>query len=83
LQIGELVSILSDDFRDNNPIMQWREIKAVRNIVAHRYDQVNYDIIWDICENDVPVLMDFCTKELKEELEVTEAGEPEENTNEG
>ena len=27
LQISELVSVLSDKFKDENPTMQWREIK--------------------------------------------------------
>jgi len=66
LQIGELVSILSDDFKDNNPDMQWREIKLLRNIVAHRYGQVDYDIIWDICLNDVPDMIDFCNQNIND-----------------
>jgi len=64
LQIGELVSVLSDDFKKDNPDMQWKEIKLLRNIVAHRYGQIDYDIIWDICLNDVPEMIDFCIKEL-------------------
>ena len=65
LQIGELVSILSDEFKEENGDMQWREIKALRNIVAHRYEQVNYDIIWDVCHDDVPEMVDFCNKMLE------------------
>ena len=45
LQIGELVSVLSDEFKEENPTMSWREIKLLRNIVAHRYGQVDYEII--------------------------------------
>jgi len=66
LQIGELVSVLSDDFKENNPNIQWREIKLLRNIVAHRYGQIDYDIIWDICFTDVPELIDFCNQKLEE-----------------
>ena len=65
LQIGELVSALSDDFKEENTAMQWREIKLLRNIVAHRYGQVDYDIIWDICLADIPEMIVFCNQKLE------------------
>jgi len=67
LQIGELVTILSDDFKKNNLAIQWREIKLLRNIVAHRYGQIDFEIVWDICLTDIPELIDFCTKILDEQ----------------
>ena len=66
LQIGELVTVISDGFKGENPTIQWREIKLLRNIVAHRYGQVDYEIIWDICTNDIPLLVGFCTEKLKD-----------------
>ena len=60
LQIGELVTVLSDDFKANHPAISWREMKYLRNIVAHRYSTVDYEIIWGICVSDIPVLMEFC-----------------------
>ncbi|MCL2513186.1 MAG: DUF86 domain-containing protein [Oscillospiraceae bacterium] len=60
LQIGELVTILSDKFKKDNPEIEWRDIKLLRNIVAHRYGKIDYDIIWDICLTDVPEMADFC-----------------------
>ena len=44
LQIGELVSNLSDDFRAAHTDIPWREIKLMRNIVAHRYGTVDHTI---------------------------------------
>jgi uncharacterized protein with HEPN domain len=64
LQIGELVAVLSDEFKENNSKIQWREIKLLRNIVAHRYGKIDFDIIWDICILDIPEMMNFCTKIL-------------------
>ena len=37
LQIGELVGKLTEDFRAAHPGVPWRQIKAMRNIVAHSY----------------------------------------------
>jgi uncharacterized protein with HEPN domain len=68
LQIGELVSIFSDEFKEYNSVIQWREIKLLRNIVAHRYGQIDYDVIWDICLSDIPELMDFCISVLNEQI---------------
>ena len=64
LQIGELVTVLSDEFKENQPDIQWRDIKFLRNIVAHKYGKIDYDIIWEICLSDVPELINFCTRVL-------------------
>lgn len=48
LQIGELVGNLSDNFRTEHQAVPWRQIKAMRNIAAHRYGTVNAEITWEI-----------------------------------
>jgi uncharacterized protein with HEPN domain len=37
LQIGELVNVLSDDFKAANSDMPWREIKRMRDKAEHHY----------------------------------------------
>jgi len=64
LQIGELTSVLSEEFKESNLEIQWREIKLLRNIVAHRYGQIDYDIIWEICLTDIPEMINFCKRIL-------------------
>ena len=66
LQIGELVANLSDEFRAAHPGIPWREIKLMRNIVAHRYGTVDHTITWDVVENDIPALKEYCNKVLGE-----------------
>ena len=60
LQIGELVAKLSDEFKLTNDIMPWREIKAMRNIAAHNYGEMDYDILWETAISDIPSLRDYC-----------------------
>lgn len=60
LQIGELVGIMSDDFRAAHTEIPWREIKLMRNIVAHHYGSVDHSITWDVVINDIPQLKKFC-----------------------
>lgn len=60
LQIGELVGKLTEEFRTVNNKMPWREIKAMRNIAAHNYGEIDIDILWETATGDIPQLMEYC-----------------------
>ena len=60
LQIGELVGKLTDDFRGQHPAVPWRQIKAMRNIVAHSYGSVDPETTWEIITRDIPDLKRYC-----------------------
>ena len=62
LQIGELVGKLSEDFKAENNAMPWREIKAMRNIAAHNYGEIDIDILWETATCDIPDLKKYCQK---------------------
>lgn len=64
LQIGELVGNLSEDFRIQHPAIPWRQIKSMRNIVAHRYGKIDPDTTWEIITEDIPTLKQFCRSVL-------------------
>lgn len=64
MQIGELTNKLSEDFKNNNTDIPWREIRAMRNIVAHEYGHIDYEIVWETIEDGVPGLKDFCKNKL-------------------
>ena len=66
LQIGELVGNLTDEFRASHPSIPWREIKLMRNIVAHRYGTVDHSLTWDVVMKDIPELKRFCEEILDE-----------------
>lgn len=65
LQIGELVGKLTDSFRTQHPAVPWRQIKAMRNIVAHSYGTVDSQITWEIITEDIPKLKEYCCKVLE------------------
>ena len=65
LQIGELVSVLSDDFKDAYTEIPWRDIKAMRNIVAHHYGNFDFNALWEVAQDDIPALKDFCVRSLE------------------
>ena len=61
IQIGELVSRLSEETMEKNRKIPWRAIKAMRNLHAHDYENVDLEIVWNTLTEDIPV--------LKEQLE--------------
>ncbi len=60
LQIGELVGKLSNEFKAAYNQMPWREIKAMRNIAAHNYGEIDIDILWETAISDIPELKEYC-----------------------
>lgn len=66
LQIGELATHLTDDFRQaTSADIPWRDIKALRNIVAHAYGSIDLPTIWDVMQDDIPALQKFCDKTIQ------------------
>ncbi len=43
----------------------WREIIGFRNVIAHGYDVVEDEIVWDAVKRDIPILL----KQLKKIVE--------------
>ncbi len=66
LQIGELTGNLTENYRASHPDIPWREIKLMRNIVAHLYGTVDHTITWDVVVHDIPILKEYCLKEISE-----------------
>lgn len=54
--IGEAVSKLDESYKVAHPGVPWRKIRALRNIVAHVYWEVDYDIVWNVIQHDIPAL---------------------------
>jgi uncharacterized protein with HEPN domain len=60
LQIGELAGHLSADFRAAHSEMPWKEIRGMRNVVAHAYADISFQTTWDTICADIPALKNFC-----------------------
>lgn len=58
--IGEASGKLSDEFKTAHVHIDWRAIKAMRNLPIHEYAYVDAEEVWKAWEVDVP--------ELKEKL---------------
>jgi len=60
VQIGELVSLLSDGVKRQNPAVPWRVIKDTRNFYVHAYGSIDLPAVWDTLEQDIPALKAAC-----------------------
>ena len=56
--IGEAANRLSDDFRSSNPQIAWDRMRGFRNRIVHDYFGIDYEIVWDIIENDIELLIE-------------------------
>ena len=66
LQIGELSGHLTDDFKEIYSGVPWRNIKGMRNIMAHKYGDITIPTVWEAINDDVPELRDYCNSILEE-----------------
>jgi len=62
--IGEAARNLSDSFQDKHSEIPWYKIKTMRNILIHEYFGINLKVVWDTCQNDIPLLKSFIEKVL-------------------
>ena len=62
IQIGEHVGRLSDEFKEEHRDIPWRDIKDMRNIFAHNYDNVMFDISWETITEDLPYFKEYLEK---------------------
>ncbi|MDQ7025710.1 MAG: DUF86 domain-containing protein [Anaerolineae bacterium] len=53
--IGEIVKRLSPELRDTNPQIGWRKLAGFRDFLAHNYDEIILDFVWQAIE-DLPAL---------------------------
>ncbi len=54
--IGEASNTLSDEFKDRHSDVAWRDISALRILLAHHYHRVDVDQVWEIATGAVPEL---------------------------
>ena len=54
--IGEASSKLHPDLKSKYPFVPWREMSDLRNRIIHHYFGIDYDIVWDVLESDIPTL---------------------------
>lgn len=60
LQIGELAKNYSGDFIKEFSNVPWKQIKGMRDKVAHGYGTLDLDLVYNTSKTDVPKLLHYC-----------------------
>jgi uncharacterized protein with HEPN domain len=55
--IGEAAHRVPDDIQAKYPDLPWLQVVGARNRLIHGYDSVDFDILWNIVEQDLPKLI--------------------------
>lgn len=63
--IGEATKQLPDTLREKYSAVDWRGIAGMRDRLVHAYFGIDYDIVWDVIADEVP-LLDAVVKKILE-----------------
>ena len=67
LAMGEIIKrILKHDVNliEKYPSIEWDNIIQFRDFIAHHYEKLNYEVVFDICKTDLPKLKEVIEAEL-------------------
>jgi len=68
--IGETIKSIPFSLKKNYKKIKWRKFARLRNIIGHRYSNVNKNIIWDVIKviselkNQIKDILDYETKKI-------------------
>lgn len=54
--IGEAVYMLTKEFRESHPDIEWDAIEGMRHVLVHGYYEISPDKVWNVVEKDLPIL---------------------------
>lgn len=61
--IGENIKKIPSEIKKENKV-KWRKFEKLRNLISHKYNLVDYEIVWNFIQKNLPELKKSI-KELK------------------
>ncbi len=65
--IGEATKNLPNDLKARYPTVEWKQIAGLRDIIAHGYFRIDYEVLWGIISDSLPAFGKDIAKILREE----------------
>src|SRR6267378_256990 len=63
--VGEAANRISEEVQSQSPQIPWSQVVSLRNRLIHGYDNVDFDILWQIVTIDLPPLITQLEKIVK------------------
>jgi uncharacterized protein with HEPN domain len=63
--IGEAARKTTQDFKASYPEVEWKKMGGTRDRLIHDYFGIDYDIVWEIIQNKLPMLQGQLERILK------------------
>jgi len=52
--IGEASKNVPEELQKKYPEIPWKKMNGLRNLIAHEYFGIDYEMIWEIAKNNLP-----------------------------
>jgi len=64
--IGEAVKNIPDFIREKYPQLDWKDMAGMRDRLTHGYFGVDYFLVWETIEHDVPRVISIISQIIKD-----------------
>jgi uncharacterized protein with HEPN domain len=68
ISLSENVDLLTQNFKDRFSYIDFKAFKSLRNIAAHKYGSVNFEMVWKIANKDLPEYKTAFERALRKHL---------------
>lgn len=65
--IGEASKNITKEFKEKYTDIEWKHMARMRDRLIHHYFGVDYPIVWDTIQNDIPTLKERIRKIIESE----------------
>ena len=55
--LGEAARRVSEAFRSQHPEIPWKAMIGQRNVMAHEYDEIDHERVWNVVVRNLPELV--------------------------
>jgi uncharacterized protein with HEPN domain len=62
IQVSENSDKLKEEFKEKYNTIPWRAIKGMRNRIVHEYGNVDFSVVYQTVQKDIPVILEKLKK---------------------